>query len=123
MISELNDRPTEQFVEGPDAGSQVRGIVNMRDYFLGKDPAECMAHVAAVASREASVEDKRKTLQDVAASLLYTVRNNQFHAVKGPQRLADQFTLEAAFQMLLPVVDALTPIAEQTVQELRVSSS
>lgn len=122
-IRELNDRPTEQFVEGPDAGSQARGVVDMRRYFLGKEAAECVRHVESLASSEAPVEDKLKTLQEVAACLLYTVRNNQFHAVKGPRRLADQLTLEAAYLLLLPLVDALTPVAEQTVWQLRSPSS
>jgi hypothetical protein len=62
LIRELNDRPTEQFVEGPDAGATVRGVVNMRDYFLGKSPAECVAHVMSVAPLDGSTDAKRETL-------------------------------------------------------------
>ncbi len=123
LISSLNDAPTEQFVVGPDAGAPVQGIVNMRDYFLGKDPRDCVAHVSAVAPALASTEDKRRSLQEVASSLLYTVRNNQFHAIKGPHRLADQSTLGTAYQLLLPLVQALLPIAQHRTQPSRTEVS
>lgn len=116
LVRELNDRPTEQFVEGPDAGSTVRGIVNMRDYFLGKSPLDCVAHVTNVAPLHAPTDAKRETLQEVAVTLLYTVRNNQFHAVKGPHRLADQLTLETAYELLQPLVEALIRVAEGSLQ-------
>jgi len=116
LINSLNDGPTEQFVEGPDAGARIQGIVNMQTYFLGKRPSDCVAHIREVAPGWASSDDKRNTLQEVAASLLYTVRNNQFHAVKGPHRLADQYTLESAYRLLLPLVGALLPMAERTVR-------
>jgi len=118
LVDSLNDGTTEQFVEGPDAGPPARGIVNMRDYFLGKGETACVAHIGEVAPVSASSDDKRRTLQEVAASLLYTVRNNQFHAVKGPHRLADQWTLETAYRLLLPITEALLPIAERTVKNL-----
>lgn len=119
FISELNDRPTEQFARGPDAGAPAQGIANMRDYFLGKDPLDCAAHVGVVAPAWASADEKRKTVQEVAATLLYTIRNNQFHAVKGPNNLADLFTLQRAYRLLVPVVDALLPMAREEVSRMK----
>jgi len=114
LINSLNQGRTEQFVQGPDAGAGVQGIVNMGDYFLGKDPVDCVAHVGTVAPALASTEDKRRSLEGVASSLLYTVRNNQFHAIKGPHRLADQSTLGTADQLLLPLGRVLMSVTDDT---------
>lgn len=114
LIDSLNDGLPEQFASGPERGAQVRGITDMKDYFLGKKPKDCVVHVGDVAAESASAEAKKRTLQEVAAYLLYTVRNNQFHAVKGPQRQADLDTLRAAYLVLHPIVDALTPITRSS---------
>jgi len=115
LINSLNTGAPEQFVRGPDAGAHVQGITNMRDYFLGKDRIDCVAHVNTVAPAGASTEVKRRTLQEVASRLLYTVRNNQFHAVKHPRRQADLLTLRTAYRILRPIVDALMPVAQNIV--------
>jgi hypothetical protein len=112
-VLELNGSTTEQFVSGPDSGTEVPGIINMKDYFLGRPAAECIAHVEVVADSSASDSDKLKTIQAVADSLLYTIRNNQFHAVKGAHRITDQRTLIAAYHLLRPLVDALLPLGDQ----------
>lgn len=119
LINCLNDGPPLQFLQGPDSGSSEQGILNMRDYFLGKETAQRVVHVSKVSLPTAPAADKKHTLQEVAACLLYTIRNNQFHAVKGAQNLADQRTLETAYRLLLPIVEALIPRADRYVNMLR----
>lgn len=123
LIRQLNDGPPVQFNEGPDGGAAVEGIPNMREYFRGKEAAQCVAHVDEVAPDSASAQAKRKTLQEVAACLLYAVRNNQFHAVKGAQNLSDQTTLRTAYQILDPIVSALLPIGEEVIDNFRAAST
>lgn len=107
LILGLNDGLPEQFSDGPDAGTLLPGIINMKDYFVGYEAAECVAHVDRVSSATSSTDEKRETLTAISATLLYTVRNNQFHAVKGPRREADLRTLRAAYHVLLPVAQSL----------------
>ncbi len=112
----LNDGPSAQFREGPDSRAPVEGIPNMRNYFLGKEPAQCVAHVDHVAPATAGARAKRGTLQEVAGCLLYAIRNNQFHAVKGARALGDQTTLKTAYQILHPIVHSLMPLGEEVVE-------
>lgn len=111
LIQELNGRTPIQFTKGPDRGARKRGILNMQKYFSGDHARDCVAHVRTVVLVEATAEDKRKTLQDVAACLLYTVRNNQFHAVKGHQDEYDRDTLRRAYEVLLPLTTSLFDVA------------
>ena len=122
-IKQLNDGPPVHFTVGLDAGALVEGIANMRDYFLGKLPADCVARVDQVASEWAPDEQKLSTLQEVAACLLYTIRNNQFHAVKGAQNLGDQTTLQTAYRILDPIVDSLMTIGREVVEGFHAGSS
>jgi hypothetical protein len=115
-LVELNQRVPEQFSTGPDKGAAQTGIVNMGDYFLGKDPDACIARIDNAASVDAPTEEKRRTLKEMAASLLYTVRNNQFHAIKGAHILADETTLEVAYKLLEPLVRALIPVGRQEIE-------
>jgi hypothetical protein len=107
LIHNLNDGLPEQFSSGPDNRGDLRGIVDMKDYFLGYEAPECVAHVEIVSSISSPVDEKRDTLTAVSATLLYTIRNNQFHAVKGPRREADLRTLRTAYRVLLPVAQSL----------------
>lgn len=107
QIQGLNDGLPEQFSDGPDAGTLLPGIVNMKDYFMGYEASECVAHVDKVSSALSSTDEKRPTLTAISATLLYTVRNNQFHAVKGPRREADLRTLRTAYHVLLPLAQSL----------------
>lgn len=118
-LDELNQRTPEQFFEGPDKGAALSGVVNMKDYLLGKEPDACVAHVESVAPVESGTQEKRRTLQDLAACLLYTVRNNQFHAIKGPHNLADQRTLLLAYKLLAPIVRALLVMGEKGIQAVK----
>jgi hypothetical protein len=81
LACQLNDRIPEQFKIGPELGSTLRGVVNMQKYFLGKDPTDRIAHVNEVTPVDATTPEKRRTLQELGACLLYTTRNNQFHAI------------------------------------------
>ena len=123
LIEALNDGIPVQFSAGPDSGVLSGGVINMRDYFLGKDATKCIAHVHQVAPASGPAEEKRKTMEEVAAVLLYTVRNNQFHAFKAPNQPLDERTLENAYCLLLPIVTALLPLAERTVDEAVIGPS
>jgi len=113
LIRDLNDGLPEQFSAGPDFGVQLPGIIKMKEYFLGYEPPECVAHVDKVSSLLSSTDDKRETLAAVSAELLLAIRNNQFHAVKGPRREADLRTLENAYHLLLPLAEKLYAVAER----------
>ncbi len=115
-LIELNERTPEQFLKGPDAGLAHHGIVNMRDYFLGKEPNACVAYLPEIASVDAGAEEKRQTIKELAAILLYTVRNNQFHAIKGSRNLADDSTLWQAYNLLEPVVKALLRVGVRKIE-------
>jgi hypothetical protein len=118
LVCQLNDRIPEQFTSGPDASSTLHGVVNMGKYFSGKEPDVCVAHVRGVAPVYATTDKKRTTLQKLAASILYTVRNNQFHVVKGPHNLADEEVLKAAYTLLEPLVKALLHVAWREVGDV-----
>ncbi len=117
LINALNEGTPEQFKFEPEIDLTLNGITGLRSYFLGKEPRQCVAHVAQVVAMSTdSAEEKRMTLQSVAAELLYTIRNNQFHAVKGPQSAADLATLKVAYRVLKPVVDELLLVGDVAVR-------
>jgi len=68
-------------------------------------------------------KEKKGTLACLAASFLYTVRNNQFHAVKGAHNLMDQTILMTAYMLLDPIVEALLSIASQEIREIQEANS
>lgn len=102
VLISLNQRPTEQL-------PGLRGIVNMRDYFRGKKRSCCVKHIQEIASVNDSPNEKKLTLKNLAAQLLYTVRNNQFHAIKDP--ITDVNVLRWAYCLLDPIVWALFPVS------------
>jgi hypothetical protein len=116
LACQLNDRIPEQFKCGPDVGSTLPGVVNMQKYFSGKASADCIAHINEVTPVDATIQEKRCTLQKLAACLLYTTRNNQFHALKGPHNLADKTTLEWAYKLLEPLVSALILVGKHKIE-------
>jgi hypothetical protein len=118
LLEDLNSGQPEQFVFGPDAARPLEGIVNMGKYFLGKEPGACTSHIEKVTPAGASTQEKKSTLGDLAAELLYTIRNNQFHAVKGAQRLTDTRTLELAYRLLAPIAQAMLPMATREVGQI-----
>jgi hypothetical protein len=119
LIRSLNDGAPEQLVREPDNGERGEGIVNMGRYFAGQPVSRCLAHIDEVAEPAASIGECTSTLAELASTLLFTIRNNQFHAIKGVTNLADQFTLERAFGLLLPIVNALLPIATNEITGIR----
>lgn len=120
LVNDLNDSFPEQTLSEPDGAGVGRGIIDMKAFFLGHDLDTCIKHAMNIAAVDASPEEKLGTIQDVAEELLFTVRNNQFHAIKGPHRLADQRTLLVAFRLLRPMVDALLELAQEKCATLRV---
>jgi hypothetical protein len=127
LIHELNDGPPEQLVYGPDKVRPPRvpcdGVVNMGEYLFGKSAANWIEHVQTVAPTSAAPADKVLTLKQVASRLLYTIRNNQFHAVKGAQNMHDVLTVELAYRLLFPIVQSLIPIAKLEVRKLTLGSA
>ena len=83
----------------------------MQRYFQGKDLADCVKHIEEVANEEACVEEKKRTLKDLAAELLYTIRNNQFHSIKGANNIVDKDVLQSAYCLLEPIVESLFPVS------------
>ena len=105
VLNCLNERTPEQ-----DGGGRL-GVVNMRYYLQGKDPCVYVKHIKHIANEEASAVEKKCTLQNLAAELLYTIRNNQFHAIKDP--ITDESVLRWAYCLLDPIVCVLLQVADQ----------
>lgn len=114
-VTRLNCRLPKQFQVGPDKGEPYRGIINMRHYFAGARAEACVEHIY-VAQPDGAIEDKRKTLEELAASLLYAVRNNQFHAIKGPGNPSDENVVRISYKLLEPIVKALFGTAREQVE-------
>ena len=112
LVHDLNDGLPEQFSDGPDHGVQLQGIVKMKEYFLGYEPQDCVAHIETVSAAESSTDEKRQTLAALSAGLLLAIRNNEFHAVKGPRKEADRRTLKMAYKLLLPLAENVYATAE-----------
>lgn len=110
-IRQLNEGIPEQFLDGPDADNSAEGVINLKAYFRGDAPGRCVEHVESVATGSSTVAERKATLGEVASVLLYAVRNNQFHVVKGQQRLQDLRTLAVAYELLRPISDSLMAIA------------
>jgi len=121
-INGLNDREIEQLkdreVDGLNGCEKVRGILNIQRYLNGAEVGVTpglIVRLSEVAESNASPCEKRDTLIHLACDLLYTVRNNQFHAVKSS--IVDKAVLEMGFNLLFPIANALLDIADRTRQD------
>ncbi len=116
-ISVLNDRRPKQIDDG-ECDLDVHGVLKMDQYFTGSTISSCVAHVepASLATTGADPTEQRDTIAEVAAKLLYTVRNNQFHAVKGAIDPDDREVLETAYALLHPISLALLKAMRQSAE-------
>ena len=112
----LNDRTPEQFKCGPDAGAEGRGVLDMLRYFRGEDLDTCVKRIKEIANEKAPAEEKKLTLQNLAVELLYTIRNNQFHSIKGSADRMDVNVLWLAYRLLDPIVGSLLQLADSEEQ-------
>ena len=115
-IERLNERTPEQCIYGPDAGTKHCGVVDMQGYFQGECLCKCVKHIKHIAIKEDSVEAKKCTLQNLAAELLYMVRNNQFHSIKDANNIMDEDVLQLAYCLLDPIVGSLLQLADSEEQ-------
>jgi hypothetical protein len=118
-LKELNGRLPEQLSAGPDFDDGATGVVNMASYLRGESASEFLSHVELISGVEEASKAKVETLSDTAATLLYTIRNNQFHSIKSSNHPPDRWTLTRAFDVLLPIVEALIPELEREIDEIR----
>lgn len=118
-LNNLNRRTPEQFKDGPDECSAQRGVVNMQKYFLGNDPSACAVSIneIEIAALDDTARQKLITVQQLASTVLYTIRNNHFHAVKGANNLLDKNVLKLAYKLLNPIVQALLPLGQQEITD------
>ena len=106
-IESLNNRWTQELYNH-------QGIVNMQVFFRGKPPDKSVKRI--VISKEESIEGRLKVLTSVVIELLYTVRNNLFHAKKDSRSESDEEVLKTALCLLEPLIEVLLPKAEELVQ-------
>jgi len=103
----LNDRETREV-----PGQQ--GLVNMEDFFQGRPVAQCVRRVSLAEPGDGDpLPAKREFLVQIVDVLLYTVRNNLVHAVKGPTDPSDARVVVDSFHLLEPIVRALLDVAAQ----------
>jgi hypothetical protein len=95
--------------------SQRKGILNLEKFFQGQSIDECICNLeeSEVASHTDSVQSKKETLIMIATQLLWTIRNNQFHAIKDGRRDDDLRVLEWSYKILCPIVTSLKKAAER----------
>jgi hypothetical protein len=95
-IRRLNQRQTN---EEPT----LHGIIDMQKYFRGAPQAEFLQQAKVTTGTDT------EKLVSVATVLLYTVRNNLFHAIKDP--MGEVPIVEDAYHLLEPIVGALLGVA------------
>lgn len=107
-ILDLNVRQPKQ-LDDAERDMNVQGVLNMDEYFRGGRIPSCLARLQdeSIATTEDAPTQQRETIAELAATLLYTVRNNQFHAVKGVIDADDREVLEMAYALLHPISLAL----------------
>ena len=110
QIKKLNDRTPRELA---GESSQPLGVLNMLKFFQGKEPESCVQQVPKVAEFNASFKEKRETISEVTSKLLYPIRNNLFHAIKGPQDPWDESVVKHAYALLEPLIEPLTELAEE----------
>ena len=107
-IVNLNKRRPAQL--GENEFPEAHGILRMAEYFRGvSEPLRLVSCLegGSIASLTDEATKQRDTLAELAAGLLYSVRNNQFHSQKGVQNFDDDEVLKTAYALLFPISDAL----------------
>ena len=108
----LNNR---QIREAPD----FYGLMDMRSFFRGRPLGQCAKRLTLdVPPESGSLTAKQDFFVQLGTQLLYTARNNLFHAVNGPDDPGDKTVAENAYHLLEPWIAPLLEAAKKQSNEV-----